>query len=34
MKEVDYLEFIAMRKNFASGADRVTEAVVIPIFCQ
>ena len=33
-KEVDYLEFIAMRKNFASGADRVTEAVVIPIFCQ
>jgi len=32
--EVDYLEFIVIKKNFATGADRVTEAVVVPIFCQ
>ena len=33
-KSADYLEFIAMRKNFASGADRVTDAVKVQIDCQ
>ena len=33
-KEVDFLEFVVMKKNFATGADRVTDAVIIPIFCQ
>jgi hypothetical protein len=33
-KTIDYLEFIAMRKVFATGADRVTEAVNVQIECQ
>ena len=33
-KEVDFLEFVVMKKNFATGADRVTDAAIIPISCQ
>jgi len=33
-KTIDYLEFIAMKKVFATGADRVTEAVNVQIECQ
>ena len=33
-KTIDYLEFIAMKKVFATGADRVTEAVKVQIECQ
>jgi len=33
-KTIDYLEFIAMKKVFATGADRVTEAVNVLIECQ
>ena len=33
-KEVDFLEFVVMKKNFVTGADRVTDAVIIPISCQ
>lgn len=32
-KTVDYLEFVAMKRNFATGADRVTDAVIVPIEC-
>jgi hypothetical protein len=33
-KTIDYVEFIAMKKVFATGADRVTEAVNVQIECQ
>jgi hypothetical protein len=33
-KTIDYLEFIAMKKVFATGADRVTKAVNVQIECQ
>lgn len=33
-KTIDYCEFVAMKKVFATGADRVTEAVNVQIDCQ
>lgn len=33
-KTIDYLEFIIMRQSFATGADRVDEAVEVQIECQ
>jgi hypothetical protein len=33
-KTIDFCEFIVMKKIFASGADRVTQAVEAQIECQ
>lgn len=32
-KTVDFLEFVVQKRAFASGADRVTEALIVPIEC-